>query len=517
MRQGRVGGGVLQCRRRRVLAVVVDRVAWGSSYTPGRDVAERGVVRVPVAAVDTRSGRRGADRVLAQGGVELLLVPVEQATRPQVDQERGHRVTGHRVGFGVVQRPAGQPAQLAVGGQQRQSVVAGHLGFEERDELVLRAVGVPQRERLVRRVSRARCAPVVEPAVASVDVAGDVRVQQRVVQRGVERHLPVGGAAVDLGLVQLGVPRVARRRPDAVEVEARGVRLGGEVVARARQAGVGQRQLDGHRPGRCVVSNRTQPPLAPPPLERAAAVGEGAAAPRPERRERAAEPGARSRPCGSGVEEQKPLAVTDPSTVSPPTMDTDETTALPLLPLHLGGVEQHVGLGAGREGVALPAGPQGGGQLGGDTVGHADPVVARRVPSRSRGSGSGRRCSGRWSSPRRPSASAGPRCLPRSPHRTGGCARSPRSSCGRSCTRSPSPVSGLTCTIPKGSAAPGKVLPSLLRADERVDQGGQVRRDRGRRGRRRQDERGHTRAYETRQYEVETPAQDHDSPQRAPV
>ena len=144
-------------------------------------VAVGQVTRVAGAAGVARIGGRLAEGVLAQRGVGLGFVALQRAEAPQVDQEGRHRVAGHDVGVVVGVAPARQPATLLVDGQQRAADVARALRAQQGEQLVLRAVGVPQREILVVGPAVGAVDRIVVAAVAAVGIAAGERLQQGVV------------------------------------------------------------------------------------------------------------------------------------------------------------------------------------------------------------------------------------------------------------------------------------------------------------------------------------------------
>ena len=210
-----------------VVTTLVDAVR--AELETERDVAELLVVVLPAASVELAVDRRSLRGVLPQQRVRLGLVTGEEALGPALDEERRHRVAGHDVGLAVGQGPAGQPATLAADGEDREVGVAGDVGLEDLEQLVLRPVGVPQREVLARGPAVAGVDLAVPAEVLAVDVLGEVRVEQRVVERGV------------VGRASAVVPPVIRALPSWLlpplgSVGAGGVEVEGDPVSAARFA-----------------------------------------------------------------------------------------------------------------------------------------------------------------------------------------------------------------------------------------------------------------------------------------
>ncbi len=174
----------------------------------------------------------------------------------RVGDDRGGRVADHDVALAVVRGPLGQQAGLVVAVEHRGDDVAGHLGLDHRDQLRLGAVGVPGRVvGVLRLLALAELVDLVVHAhVLAVVVGEDVRVQQRVVERGVELHLLVGAAAADLHPAQDVVPGVVVRRAHRVEVPP--LDLGGQVRGGVVVAGVRDADGRGHRARRGGVEGQ---------------------------------------------------------------------------------------------------------------------------------------------------------------------------------------------------------------------------------------------------------------------
>ncbi len=372
--QRRVRRRVLEGRRGGVPAVVVAALVRTvlARLQPAGYVAALLVIgdaRTPVVGGVVRRRTRG---VLLQERVRLLLVAREQALGPGVDQERSHRVAGHDVGLAVGERPARQPAAVPPDRDDRQRDVAGDLRLQDLEQLVLRPVGVPQRQVLVRREPGRGVGPAVEARVPAVDVPGEVRVQVRVVQGRVEGALPLGRTAADPDGGQLPLPTRLQRRARGVEVVGV-LRLRLEVLPRAFDSGVGESHLDddvavglrveGH-PG-AVAALAGGVPLTG---------GGGVAAPGAVLGEGPVE--GRGEVDGVPVLARAEVARLDPALDRPVADDVHLRVVHPLV--GLARVEQDVGPVGGGEGVALPARAGGRGQLGVDVVRlQPDAVVTR--------------------------------------------------------------------------------------------------------------------------------------------
>src|SRR5207237_8950559 len=123
------------------------------------------------------------------------------------------RVALHDVRRAGVVRPA-IPFAIVRGRliEERLCDVAGERGVEQRHELQLRAIHVPTGEVRVLRMLAARDGVrlVIEAAILAVEVAEEVRVQQRVVERRVEDGALLYSAAADLHATERLRPRGPR-------------------------------------------------------------------------------------------------------------------------------------------------------------------------------------------------------------------------------------------------------------------------------------------------------------------
>ncbi len=130
--------------------------------------------------------------------------------------------------------------------------VAAGVGVEPGHQLQLRAIHIPAAEvGVLGALARLDAMDLpVEPEVLAVGVAVDVRMQQRVIQRRVERGELVGRAAVDTDAAERTVPGGRGAAGDLVDVRARV--LGAQVGARVGQADVGDAHahVDRATPGR---------------------------------------------------------------------------------------------------------------------------------------------------------------------------------------------------------------------------------------------------------------------------
>ena len=133
--------------------------------------------------------------------------------------------------------------------QQRAADVAGALGTQHRQQLVLRTVGIPQREILVVGPAVGTVDLLVVTAIAAVGVAAGQRLQQRVVQRGVEHRAVVLVAALHADAGQFLAPGVLGLLAHLLEAEqlAAAHAVAAQVVARAFGIDVGDRADRGDR------------------------------------------------------------------------------------------------------------------------------------------------------------------------------------------------------------------------------------------------------------------------------
>ncbi|MCW0459549.1 hypothetical protein NB717_000617 [Xanthomonas sacchari] len=246
-RQRAIGQRVLQ--RRRAAVVRVDIHALGRKRAVVLHEALRQVVGIAGTPGVARIQRWHLERIAAQRGIGLSLAPLQRAEAPQVDQERRDRVAGHHVGLEVGIAPARQPAALRVDRQDRTADVGGALRPQQRQQLVLRTIGVPQREELVVGPAVGVMDAVVVAAVTAIGVAAGQRLQQRVVQRGVEHHAVVAAGALHAHAGQFLVPGLLRTGAHRIEAEqaAIGHALTAQVVACALGVHVRDRRDGGDR------------------------------------------------------------------------------------------------------------------------------------------------------------------------------------------------------------------------------------------------------------------------------
>lgn len=181
-----------------------------------------------------------------QGLERPAQVEVRAAEGANAGEGRRGRVAVHDVGAARAVQPAVPDAAVLPGELvQRLGDVGPGPRVEEGEQLHLVAVDVPAGEGAVLRPVAAADGVhlAVAAAVAAVGVADDVRVQEGVVERGVEGGALVVGAAAHADGVQPVAPGPAGRVPHGVEGAVRRV-LGGEVRLGARPADVGDADLD---------------------------------------------------------------------------------------------------------------------------------------------------------------------------------------------------------------------------------------------------------------------------------
>ncbi len=246
----------------------------------GNGVVAGEILREPaqrdVAALDVRVGIRTHPvlRPRRIGGLEERLVggldvKVRQSFEIGVRQHRDHRVAFHREGLPAIEFPLGHPAPFAVHAHDRTRHVDLLLGVEEGQELVQVPAGVPEGEHRVavlafRYTAHAPGAhPELRLAVASgrdlvavhgggvaelhqrifaVHVLQDVRMDERMVEGGVEDGLLLFGAAGNADAPQLLLPGLFRRIADGREVKAGLLRI--QILPRIVDAHEGNAHLD---------------------------------------------------------------------------------------------------------------------------------------------------------------------------------------------------------------------------------------------------------------------------------
>ncbi len=142
LRQRAIAQRIFQ--RGRTAVVLVHVHALGRIGAVVGHEALRKVRIVAGAALRARHRRRTAIRVLPQRLQSLAFAALQRTEAPQVDQPRRHRIAGHDIGVEVGVSPARQPAHLFVDRQHRARDVARARRLEDRQQLVLRAVGIPQ-------------------------------------------------------------------------------------------------------------------------------------------------------------------------------------------------------------------------------------------------------------------------------------------------------------------------------------------------------------------------------------
>ena len=193
----------------------------------------------------------------ATGGGHRRLVEVlpfrsrdEAAAEPVGDHREG-RVARHVGRVEVLLAPPRQLPALAEVVEQREQHLAVAVRLDEREELVLGLVGVPGGEVRVLRAPVREVGRAVEAEVAPVDVRERVRVQQRVVERRVERLAVKRVGALHLDRAERLVPRGPGGRTHGVEADAE--RLGLEVAPRPCEVDEGDADARRDRSARARV------------------------------------------------------------------------------------------------------------------------------------------------------------------------------------------------------------------------------------------------------------------------
>ena len=232
LRQRAIAQGVFQRGRTAVVLVHIHALRWIRAVV--RYEALRQIRVVAGTALRARHRRRPTVRVLPQRLPGLAFAALQRAETPQVDQPRRDRIAGHDVGVEVRIAPARQPAHLRVDRQHRAGDVARARRLEHRQQLVLRAVGVPQRKILVVGPALGDVDGLVVTTIAAVGIAAGHRLQEGVVQRGIEHHPVVRRCAIDAHHAQFLAPCGLRLFAHRIECEqlARALAFGIEVAAR---------------------------------------------------------------------------------------------------------------------------------------------------------------------------------------------------------------------------------------------------------------------------------------------
>ena len=186
-----------------------------------RDVAERERLREGPAAlaVHVLLVWRGLGRVLDEGPERRLAVEAAHALHPRVGDHGRAVVADHRARVAVPAGEVRQEAALVGLGEERADEMRHPLGLEKDQQRVLRAEGVPEREVVVvveadRTLDRP-AAP--EARVGTVRVAEEPRLQEGVVERGVEDQPLVARAAPHAHPPEGFVPGRLGAGPDLVE------------------------------------------------------------------------------------------------------------------------------------------------------------------------------------------------------------------------------------------------------------------------------------------------------------
>ena len=249
--------------------------------------ALRGRVRHVAQAQVLGQPRPGPEPALPRCAVRLPALPGQLRHRaadveaPAAEGVGGgdHRRRGvavHHPGVRRDQRPARQPPALVRGALQRADQVGGHVRAQPGQQRHRGAVGVPAGDRGVVPVpGRDPVHGAVEPGVPAVGVAERHRVEQHVVERGIQDGALAGAAAGDGDPAQLPLPGRGGRVAQAAEGPAR--RRVGQVAAGAAEVDEGHADLgpdgaagaEGHpapdlRPGHRAGAARGRTPGAAP-------------------------------------------------------------------------------------------------------------------------------------------------------------------------------------------------------------------------------------------------------------
>ncbi len=240
-----VGGGRLQ--RLRGAAPAVARALGGVAQPQVLCEVGPHPGALPGAAVGRQAVRVGDSRLPRQGVERRLDLEAVHAESVHARQRRGARVAGHHAGGAVDVHPA-VPHAAVLPRQVEQGLgeVAGDLRLQQGEQLGVRAVLVPAREVAVLGPLAAAhpVDPLVPARVGAGDVARHVRLQERVVHRGVEGRELLGRAALHAHPPQVLVPVAL-----APVRDARHGLPGPQLLAQVLlgRLGAGVRQPDPHR------------------------------------------------------------------------------------------------------------------------------------------------------------------------------------------------------------------------------------------------------------------------------
>ena len=150
-------------------------------------------------------------------------------------------IADHAIGLVAPELPYGQPASLLVHVQEGLDEVHRAVRFQDREERVLRAEGVPQAEHGVHVVIRVMYL-AVDATVLAVDIVEDVGDQQAVVKCCVEDALLFARSALHLDPSERGLPFLLRLPAHGIEVPTR--HFGIQVLPRALDAHCADAHLD---------------------------------------------------------------------------------------------------------------------------------------------------------------------------------------------------------------------------------------------------------------------------------
>lgn len=137
-----------------------------------------------------------------------------------VGDHRSGVIADHRPRLAPLELPDGQDAvgTVVAAGDERADDVARRGGrLHERQQRMFGAERIPQREGRPERIAVRAMDLIVRPAIATVDVAGDGRGEEAVIERGRDRSLHRRGR-VDPQHVERGVPCGRGSGGDRVEI-----------------------------------------------------------------------------------------------------------------------------------------------------------------------------------------------------------------------------------------------------------------------------------------------------------
>ena len=214
-----------------VVIRVLERLRHALALALARHIAAHAVVREPTRIGFGARAHRGECR----GRIEAT-----DALGPRVGDHRHGVVPDHAIGLVAGEFPDRQPATLAILREERLDEVARALGLEDRVQRVRGTERVPQREHGVLRPTLGDMHLAVATAIAAIHIGVQVRLQHRVVERGVEGRVLRGRGSCHLDARQGAPPRRTRPRADGLEVPA--LRFG--IERRTRTGHVHRRDPD---------------------------------------------------------------------------------------------------------------------------------------------------------------------------------------------------------------------------------------------------------------------------------